>query len=63
MATLPCTQQHTLKRKGKKLQTVSVSYDILDVQLRSTDDDKAKKDQSLKTEEGLGEQSQRTVDG
>lgn len=43
-----------------------VSYDILDVQhapLTSTDDDEAKKDLSLKTDEGLEEQSQRTVDG
>ncbi len=47
-------------------QMVSVSYDILDRQhapLRSTDDDKAKKEGILKTDEGLDAQTWRTVDG
>lgn len=45
---------------------VSVSYDILDLQhvpLRSTDDDEAKKEGILKTDEGLEAQTWRTADG
>lgn len=45
---------------------VSVSYDILDLQhapLRSTYDDEAKKEGSLKTDKSIEAQTWRTADG
>lgn len=47
-----------MRSKEREKASNGVSYDILDVQhapLRSTDDDEAKKDLSLKTDEGLEE--------